>query len=236
MANLDSSNVVNGNTISASDITALYDTLTGATTYDNIDIQGSSSYAESSSYALISSTATSATSATSATTAVTASNISVGLTSSGTFYPTFVASSGNKPAKASSAFTYDAANNSLTVTSSVAVTASYAESAVATSVQGTYTLSGNPTIGSLKVIAGQTTMFAGAATSSAFPGLAGKSLGVNAWVTATWNGTPTYNDPAAHQGIFVTSISGSGAILFDGSSNVPGEPFAGQIMFSVFHL
>lgn len=40
MANLDKSNVVNGNTISASDITALYDTFTGVNTANNIDIQG----------------------------------------------------------------------------------------------------------------------------------------------------------------------------------------------------
>ena len=42
MANLDKSNVVNGNTISASDITALYDTFTGANTANNINILGGS--------------------------------------------------------------------------------------------------------------------------------------------------------------------------------------------------
>ena len=40
MANLDKSNIVNGNIISASDITALYDTFTGINTANNIDIQG----------------------------------------------------------------------------------------------------------------------------------------------------------------------------------------------------
>ena len=45
MASLDKSNVVNGNTISASDITALYDAFTGTTTYDNIDFRGTSSNA-----------------------------------------------------------------------------------------------------------------------------------------------------------------------------------------------
>jgi hypothetical protein len=45
MASLDKSNVVNGNTISASDITALYDAFTGTTTYDNIDFTGTSSNA-----------------------------------------------------------------------------------------------------------------------------------------------------------------------------------------------
>lgn len=45
MASLDKSNVVNGNTISASDISALYDAFTGTTTYDNIDFTGTSSNA-----------------------------------------------------------------------------------------------------------------------------------------------------------------------------------------------
>ena len=45
MASLDKSNVVNGNTISASDISALYDAFTGTTTYDNIDFTGTSSRA-----------------------------------------------------------------------------------------------------------------------------------------------------------------------------------------------
>lgn len=43
MANLDKSNVVNGNLISASDISALYDAFTGTTTYDNIDFTGTAS-------------------------------------------------------------------------------------------------------------------------------------------------------------------------------------------------
>jgi hypothetical protein len=226
MANLDSSNVVNGNTISASDITALYDTLTGATTYDNIDIQGSSSYAESSSYALISSTATSATSATTATTAVTASNISVGLTSSGTFYPTFVASSGNKPAKASSAFTYDAANNSLTVTSSVAVTASYADTANTSNIAGVYDNGTTTLTGTFKSLAGRTPFNPGTgATSSAFPALVGKSIGTNVWITANF-------DTLTPEAIVITSISSSGAILFDSANG--GTP--ANIIFTGFYI
>ena len=52
MASLDKSNVVNGNTISASDISALYDTFTGDATYDNINIEGTSSFSITASYAL----------------------------------------------------------------------------------------------------------------------------------------------------------------------------------------
>lgn len=41
MANLDKSNIVNGNIISASDVSALYDTFTGDNTANNINILGS---------------------------------------------------------------------------------------------------------------------------------------------------------------------------------------------------
>jgi hypothetical protein len=54
MANLTSSSIANGSTIEASHITALYDVLTGAATYDNISITGnivSASYALTASYA-----------------------------------------------------------------------------------------------------------------------------------------------------------------------------------------
>ena len=38
MANLDKSNVSSGNTIQATDVSNLYDTLTGTTAYDNIGL------------------------------------------------------------------------------------------------------------------------------------------------------------------------------------------------------
>lgn len=45
MASLSKSNVVNGNIISASDVSALYDAFTGDTTYNNIDFTGTASNA-----------------------------------------------------------------------------------------------------------------------------------------------------------------------------------------------
>ena len=51
MANLTSSSIVDGSTIEASHITALYDVFTGAATYDNISLSGTSSYALTASYA-----------------------------------------------------------------------------------------------------------------------------------------------------------------------------------------
>jgi len=52
MADLISSSIVDGGTVEASQITALYDTLTGTTTYDNISIVGTASYSTTASHAL----------------------------------------------------------------------------------------------------------------------------------------------------------------------------------------
>ena len=82
MANLTSSSIVDGGTIEASHITALYDVLTGATTYDNIDIAGSASNAVSASYASTSNFATSAGTASLATTATLATSASHAVTAS----------------------------------------------------------------------------------------------------------------------------------------------------------
>jgi len=63
MANLDKSNIINGQTIEASHITDVYDALTGVTTYSNISLTGTSSYADnalSSSYAVTASYAANA--------------------------------------------------------------------------------------------------------------------------------------------------------------------------------
>jgi len=51
MADLTSSSIVDGGTIEASHITALYDALTGTTVYDNISVTGTSSFALTASYA-----------------------------------------------------------------------------------------------------------------------------------------------------------------------------------------
>ena len=52
MADLISSSIVDGGTVEASQITALYDTFTGTTTYDNISIVGTASYSTTASHAL----------------------------------------------------------------------------------------------------------------------------------------------------------------------------------------
>ena len=111
MANLDKSNVVNGNTISASDITALYDTFTGANTANNINILGgSNNFAGTSSRA--------------------STLLSTGVGANINYAVPFI----NTASSDYSSFLYDTndqilynpSTNLLTVTSSFAVTSSYA--------------------------------------------------------------------------------------------------------------
>ena len=105
MASLNKSNVVNGNTISASDITALYDALTGDITYNNINFEGTSSNA----------------------TRV----LNTGLATNLNFAIPFINSSSTYSQQyydTSNGILYNPSTNLLTVTSSFAVTSSYAES------------------------------------------------------------------------------------------------------------
>ncbi len=112
MAQLNSSNVVNGNTITTTDILQLYDALTaggGTTGVYNISISGSITGSASTS-----------------TTATSASNITTAITGGGTHYLTFVDQAGTRPAKLASLLEYNAATNNLTVTASRATTSSFA--------------------------------------------------------------------------------------------------------------
>lgn len=178
MATLDPSNVINGNTIEASDIAQLYQAFgTGS----GADITGLSMTGSLYGNALT------ATTATSATTATTASNITTAITGGGTHYLTFVAGDGIKPAKIASLLEYTPSNNNLQVTASYATTASYANDASVTQVDGqSYTvISSGPIDSPLKFAAGLIKCSTSAGQTPPNPALIGKTLGTNAWVTLT---------------------------------------------------
>lgn len=80
--------------------------------------------------------------------------------------------------------------------------------------------------GSFGFVAGTVTITNGAATSSAFTSLVGKTIGSTAWINTTISSgfAPTDNPPIP------TSISSSGAILFAGSSF--GQPNSGVFIFT----
>lgn len=102
------------------------------------------------------------------------------------------------------------------VSSSQAISASYYN---ATQINSQfYDGGGGVVTGTFKFIAGKTAMNTGAATSSIFTVLAGKTLGTNAWITANFG----ISDPVAPDNLVVTSISSSGAILFDCGGGATG--------------
>ena len=84
-------------------------------------------------------------------------------------------------------------------------------------------------IGSFGFVAGTATITNGAATSSIFTSLAGKTLGSTAWIT-------TCNKSGFNPTEFVlaTSISSSGAILFGGTTS--GAPASGIFIFTGMFL
>jgi UDP-glucose 4-epimerase len=117
MATLNPSNVVNGNTIQASDVLQLFEAFgTGSQNITGLSMTGS------------------ITNANVATTATSASNITTAVIASGTQYLVFVTGSGTKPPKIASLLEYDAATNNLTVTASFATTASHALTGTVTQV------------------------------------------------------------------------------------------------------
>ena len=175
MATLNSSNISNGNTIEPNDLLQLYDALTaggGTTGAYNISISGSLTG--------------SATSATTATTASSAINVVTATTSSGVYYPLIVDGAGTKPPKILSTFELSGSvlNN---ITASRAITASYALNATSNYLKEQhYTFIGaGPTEANFAFIAGLIKCSTGAGSTPAIPQLVGKTLGTNAWVTAT---------------------------------------------------
>ena len=110
MATLDSTNVVNGNTIEATDVLQLYQAFGSA----GGGITG---------LAMTGSLYGNALTATTATTATTASNINSAIVSTGTYYLSLVAGAGVNPTKIASLLEYDAATNELNVTASYATVA-----------------------------------------------------------------------------------------------------------------
>jgi len=191
MAQLNSSNIVNGNVISTSDILQLYNALTaggGTTGVYNVSLSGSitgsatsSSFATTSSYSVSSSYALS---------------------------------------------------SSYAVTSSHAITASYAvNGGIATQVaQQAYSNDGGgPLDANFKFYAGKVRIISNTANTAAFPGLAGKTLGTNVWVTATIEGqASTFPSDI----VTVRSLAANGTLTIETNS----VPDATAVHFHVIYV
>ena len=206
MATLNPSNVVNGNTIQASDIEQLYNAFgtgsAGFTPITGVSLTGS------------------ITNANVATTATSASNITTAITGGGTHYLTFVQGAGTNPPKIDNDLEYNPSTNNLTVTASFATTASYALTGSAIQVNAQNYDNGSTVVpGNFKFVAGKTTMTSGAATSSLFTVLAGKTLGDNVWINASY---PIAFSTTPGQSILKVNVSSSGQILISGAPTDTG--------------
>lgn len=210
MATLNSSNISNGNIIQPNDLLQLYDAFTpggGTTGVYLVSISGS-----------LTGSATTATNASKLNPTLNAStntnyNVLFASTSSAD-YETIYKEDGNT-------MTYNPSTNLLIVTSSRAITASYADNGgVATQLnsQAYSNISAGPTDATFKFYAGKVRIVSNTATTANFPGLAGKTLGTNVWVTATIQGqASSFTAPNL---VTVRSLSAGGAITIE-TATVP---------------
>jgi hypothetical protein len=222
MATLNSSNISNGNVIEPNDLLQLYDALTpgGGTTGEyNISISGS-----------LTGSATTALNASKLNPSINAStnanyNVLFAATSSATYEEVYKENG--------TIMTYNPSTNLLNVTSSRAVTASFAlNGGVADQIvsQGYSNIAAGPVEATFKFYAGKVRMVTNSGTTADFPGLAGKTLGTNVWVTATIQGqASSFTAPNL---VTVRSLSANGAITIETAS----VPDTTEVHFHVIYV
>ena len=120
--------------------------------------------------------------------------------------------------------------SSQAISSSRAISSSYADNVAVSQVNTQQYDNGISVVpGDFKFVAGTAVITAGSATSSIFSNLIGKTLGTNAWITANYSSGYGPTDVIA-----VTSISSSGAILFDNQQ--PGSPASAILVFTGIYI
>ena len=213
MATLNPSNVINGNTIQASDVLQLFEAFgTGSQNITGLSLTGS------------------ITNATTAATASSVTNLIVATTSSGIYYPVIVDGSGTKPPKILSTFELSGSvlNN---ITASHAITASYALTGSVTQVNNQFYDNLTTAVpGDFKFVAGKVAMTNGSATSSVFTVLAGKTIGNTVWINAAYpeafNITSSVNTTlppgTTNLSILKVNVSSSGQVLISGAPSDTG--------------
>ena len=213
MATLNPSNVINGNTIQASDVLQLFEAFgTGSQNITGLSLTGS------------------ITNATTAATASASTNLIVATTSSGIYYPVIVDGSGTKPPKILSTFELSGSvlNN---ITASRAITASYALTGSVTQVNNQFYDNLTTAVpGDFKFVAGKVAMTNGSATSSVFTVLAGKTIGNTVWINAAYpeafNITSSVNTTlppgTTNLSILKVNVSSSGQVLISGAPSDTG--------------
>ena len=255
MADLISSSIIDGSTIEASHITALYDALTGTTTYDNISVAGTSSYATTASYAENAGGATVDTGSLMTTASVSSNTItftkgdatnfnitvdtgSAVTTDTGSLLTTASVASDTVTFTKGDASTFNITINNVS-SASYAQTASYVTTAqtasyVATAQTASYVAStplssttnavnsatdpnggGGVAISTLNLFVGSVQLASGTGTTNAYGPLAGKTNGVDAFITfgadhGSANPGETYTGRIDPTGYILITDSGAG--------------------------
>jgi len=220
MATLNSSNIVNGNIVETTDILQLYDALTaggGTTGVYNVSISGS-----------LTGSATTATNASKLNPSINAStnanyNVLFAATSSATYEEVYK-EDGN-------IMTYNPSTNLLNVTSSRAVTASFAlNGGVANQIvsQGYSNIGTGPIDATFKFYAGKVRMISNSGATANFPGLAGKTLGTDVWVTATIEGAAA---SFTSDIVTIRTLSAGGSLTFETNSVPDGTEIHYHVIY-----
>jgi len=206
MATLDNSNIVNGNTIQTSDLLQLYSAFTAGGGYD-VSISGS-----------LTGSATSSSFATTSLTSSLALRASGSLTGSLLGTASFATSASFATTSLTSSLALRASGS---LTGSLLGTASYADNGgVVTQLnsQAYSNIGAGPIEAAFAFYAGKVRIVSNTATTANFPGLAGKTLGTNVWVTATIQGQAS--SFIAPNLVTVRSLSINGAITIE-TATVP---------------
>ena len=160
---LSNLNIINGNTIQAADVSHSIDAFTGTVGYA-ISLSGSFTF----------------------TGATTGSGFFQNAVSSSRAISSSYALSSSVAVSSSYALSSSAAiSSSYAVSSSYALSSSYAISSTQVNDQ-TYYNGTSLATGNFKFVAGKVVLSSGVGSSSAFPTLAGKTIGTNAFITATY--------------------------------------------------
>ena len=205
MATLNNANIINGNPVETADILQLYTALGTGSPGDITGLVITGSLDGSATSIVIPSPPT----------------------STGSYYPTLVPGVGTQNLEIGT-LEYNAATDTLTTTASYAVTALNASVTQVNSQKyddGSTILSGN-----FKFVAGKVTMSTGTAVSSAFLNLVGKTLGIDAFITANYI---SGNGPT--DSVIVDSIDfATGVITF--INNTSGSPAVATIVFTGIYI
>lgn len=220
MATLNSSNISNGNIVEPNDLLQLYDALTaggGTTGVYDVSISGS-----------LTGSATTALNASKLNPSINAStnanyNVLFAATSSATYEEVYK-EDGN-------IMTYNPSTNLLNVTSSRAITSSFAlNGGVANQIvsQGYSNIGTGPIDATFKFYAGKVRIISNSGATANFPGLAGKTLGTDVWVTATIEGAASLFTSDI---VTIRTLSAGGSLTFETNSVPDGTEIHYHVIY-----